>query len=86
MAGGEGKEVDLLASCYYKLLTVAVENGIRTIAFPSISTGVYGYSVDKAAKVTVHTVNRFLTDNPYKINIVYWGLFDNLPLLLMSQK
>ena len=75
--GGEGREAELLASCYYKSLLVAVENGIRTIAFPSISTGVYGYPVDKAAKVAVHTVNRFLTDNPGKIDVVYWVLFDD---------
>ena len=76
--GGEGQEAELLASCYYKSLTVAAENGIRTIAFPSISTGVYGYPVDKAAKVAVHTVNRFLADNPGKIDVVYWVLFDDL--------
>ena len=75
--GGEGRETELLASCYYKSLMVAVENGIRTIAFPSISTGVYGYPVDKAAKVAVQTVNRFLTDNPGKIDVVYWVLFDD---------
>lgn len=75
--GGEGREADLLASCYYNSLTVAIENGIRAIAFPSISTGVYGYPVDKAAKVAVHTVNSFLSDNPGKIDIVYWVLFDD---------
>lgn len=73
----EGRETDLLASCYYKSLTVAVENGIRIIAFPSISTGAYGYPVDKAAIIAVHTVNRFLSDNPGKIDIVYWVLFDD---------
>lgn len=78
--GGEGREADLLASCYYKSLTVAVENGIRTVVFPSISTGVYGYPVDKAAKVAVHAVNRFLSDNPDKIDIVYWVLFDDKTL------
>ena len=75
--GGEGQEADLVAACYYKSLTVAIENGIHAIAFPSISTGVYGYPVDKAAKVAVHTVNRFLSDNPSKIDIVYWVLFDD---------
>ena len=50
--GGEGQEADLLASCYYKSLTVAIENGIHAIAFPSISTGVYGYPLNEAAKVS----------------------------------
>lgn len=67
----------MLAPCHYKSLTVAIKNGIRVIAFPPISTGVYGYPVDKAAKVAVHTVNRFLSDNPGKIDIVYWVLFDD---------
>ncbi len=75
--GGEGREADLLASCYYKSLTVAVGNGIRTIAFPSISTGAYGYPVDKAAKVAVHTVRRFLSDNSGRIDVVYWVLSDD---------
>lgn len=75
--GGEGREADMLAPCHYKSLTVAIKNGIRVIAFPPISTGVYGYPVDKAAKVAVHTVNRFLSDNPGKIDIVYWVLFDD---------
>lgn len=75
--GGERREAELLASCYYQSLTVAVENGIRTIAFPSISTGVYGYPVDKAAKVAVPTVNRFLSANPGKLDVVYWVLFDD---------
>ena len=75
--GGEGREAELLASCYYNSLKVAVENGIRTIAFPSISTGVYGYPTEKAAKVAVQTVNRFLSDDPGKIDVVYWVLFDD---------
>ena len=75
--GGEWREAELLASCYEKSLTVAVENGIRSIAFPSISTGVYGYPVDKAAKTAVHTVNRFLSEHPDKIAVVYWVLFDD---------
>lgn len=75
--GGERREAELLASCYEKSLTVAVENGIRSIAFPSISTGVYGYPVEKAAKVAVYTVNGFLSEHPGKIAVVYWVLFDD---------
>lgn len=48
--GGHG-EAALLASCYRNSLRLAVENGVRTIAFPAISTGVYGYPVPQAAKV-----------------------------------
>lgn len=75
--GGTDKESELLASCYYNSLKVAVENGIRTVAFPSISTGVYHYPVDKAAKVAVGTVKRFVDEFPDGLDKVYWVLFDD---------
>ena len=62
--GGRNKEEELLADCYFNSMKLAMENGIRTIAFPSISTGVYSFPVELAAKVAVHTVNRCLQDNP----------------------
>src|SRR5690349_15439985 len=54
--GGQSGEPDLLASCYRRSLELAVANGLRTIAFPGISTGVYGYPVERAAKIAVSTV------------------------------
>ena len=60
--GGGGKgEPDLLASCYRSSLELAVENGIKSIAFPCISTGVYRYPKDEACKIAVDTVEAFLT-------------------------
>ena len=44
-------------------MKLAMDNGIRSIAFPSISTGVYSFPVELAAKIAIHTVNRFLQDN-----------------------
>ena len=57
-------------------MKLAMDNGIRSIAFPSISTGVYSFPVELAAKIAVHTVNRFLQDNPDCFDLVEWVLFD----------
>ena len=57
-------------------MLVAKENDIRSIAFPSISTGEYAFPVELAAKIAVKTVNRFLSENPDSIDVVIWVLFD----------
>ena len=75
--GGRSKEEELLASCYFHSMQVALEHGIRSIAFPSISTGVYCFPVELAAKIAVKTVSRFLYDNPDSFEFVEWVLFDN---------
>lgn len=75
--GGMNGEPEKLASCYYKSLKVASENKIKRIAFPSISTGVYGYPVDKAAQTAVEAVRKFEQDNPGQIEVVEWVLFDS---------
>lgn len=75
--GGTNKEPELLASCYYNSLKFAVENGIKTVAFPSISTGVYNYPIDKAAEVAVGTVKRFMDEFSDGIDMVCWVLFDD---------
>lgn len=75
--GGSHNENELLADCYKNSLKLAVENNLRTIAFPSISTGIYSFPVERAAKIAVHTVNRFLEENPGKLDMVIWVLFDD---------
>ena len=75
--GGGKNEEELLASCYYNSMKLAMDNGIRTIAFPSISTGIYGYPVEMAAKTAVSTVVKFLEENGDKFDLVEWVLFDD---------
>jgi O-acetyl-ADP-ribose deacetylase (regulator of RNase III) len=61
--GGSRNESELLASCYRESLNLAAENRIRTIAFPAISCGVYGYPPRAAAHVAVATVREFVANN-----------------------
>ena len=74
--GGGNREEELLASCYFHSMQVALEHGIRSIAFPSISTGVYRFPVKLAASIAVKTVIKFLKHNPDSFDIVEWVLFD----------
>jgi len=62
--GGMNREADKLSACYANSLRLANENGCRTVAFPNISTGVYGYPKKEAAKIAVETVSAFLSHNP----------------------
>ena len=74
--GGGKDEEKLLADCYYNSMCVAMENGIKTIAFPSIATGVYHFPVDLAAKIAVSTVARFIEEHEEQFGLVEWVLFD----------
>jgi O-acetyl-ADP-ribose deacetylase len=58
--GGVHGEPDLLTSCYRRAIEIAAGHGLRTLAFPSISTGIYGYPIDEAARVAVEGVSRAL--------------------------
>lgn len=58
--GGEKVEAGLLADAYTNSLRMAVSNELRTVAFPSISTGAYGYPIEKASRVAIEAVKRFL--------------------------
>lgn len=60
--GGKQGEEELLASCYRNSLELALENGVRSIAFPAISTGAYGYPVEQAARVALGVLRRFEAD------------------------
>ena len=58
--GGSRGEAELLASCYRSCLTLASENGCKTVDFPSISTGVYHFPLDKAAYIAINTISDYL--------------------------
>ena len=60
---GQHGEDELLASCYRSSFALAAEHGIRTIAFPSISTGAYGFPMDRAARIAVRETQQFLERN-----------------------
>jgi len=62
--GGKKNEPELLASCYRSCLTLAVENGCKSVDFPSISTGVYHFPLDKASKIAIETIAAFLNEHP----------------------
>jgi O-acetyl-ADP-ribose deacetylase (regulator of RNase III) len=61
--GGGYNEDELLANCYRNSLKLAVENKVKTIAFPAISTGVYGFPLERATKIAVRVVKAFLSKN-----------------------
>lgn len=67
---GQHGEAELLASCYSTALDMAAERDVKTISFPSISTGIYGYPLDEAAAIAVQTVAGWLRDHPGVIHAV----------------
>jgi len=73
--GGNNNEANLLKSAYLNSLKLAAENGIETIAFPNICTGVYGFPKGKASHIAVETVTQFLSEND-QIKQVYFVCFD----------
>ena len=75
--GGRNREEELLSNCYFNSMKLARDNGIRSIAFPSIVTGVYSFPVELAAKSAVRTVARFLQENPGQFDLVEGVLFDS---------
>jgi O-acetyl-ADP-ribose deacetylase (regulator of RNase III) len=73
--GGNQGEDDLLARCYRNSLTLAAREGLKTVAFPSISTGAYGFPVERAAQIAVREIKRFLERVPSieRVTIVCFG-------------
>ncbi|MDJ0761554.1 MAG: O-acetyl-ADP-ribose deacetylase [Myxococcota bacterium] len=74
--GGDRDEDSILASCYKNSLALAIQNNVKAIAFPSISTGAYGFPVERAATVAMGAVAECIADDPGHIERITWVLFD----------
>jgi O-acetyl-ADP-ribose deacetylase (regulator of RNase III) len=74
-AGGGKGEADLLASCYRRSLEIATAHGLKSIAFPAISTGIYGYPADQAAEIAVGTVAGFARGGPGSVRKIIFCCF-----------
>ena len=83
--GGHHGEPELLANCYRNSLGLAAEHRLASVAFPGISTGIYGYPKKEAAEVAVHEVRRFLGSNDYP-EIVVFITFDDASRRLYEQQ
>ncbi len=73
--GGHDFEDELLANCYRRSLEVATQNGVRSVAFPAISTGIYGFPLERATRIAVREVRAFLETYP-AIEKVLFVCFD----------
>jgi len=69
--GGQHHEAQLLASCYRNSLNLAVEHGLRTMAFPAISCGVYGYPISEACQIAVAEVGSFLAQDKTLEKVIF---------------
>ncbi len=74
--GGQHNEDELLASCYKKSMQIAFEKQLKSIAFPNISTGVYGFPKERAAKIVYQTITEICQTASYPIDI-YFVIFDD---------
>jgi O-acetyl-ADP-ribose deacetylase len=64
------REAELLAACYEQSLALAVELGCKSIAFPSISTGAYGYPIEQASRIALDAIRQFLAEHPDVIDLI----------------
>jgi O-acetyl-ADP-ribose deacetylase (regulator of RNase III) len=76
--GGTNREPELLASCYRRSLEIAIGNGVRTIAFPAISCGIYGYPIDAAAEIAIGETRRELADGDAIDRVLFVAFGDDV--------
>jgi O-acetyl-ADP-ribose deacetylase (regulator of RNase III) len=84
--GGNNGEPEILASAYRESLTLAADNNLESVSFPSVSTGVYGYPVEKAASVAISAVKNFLEKGETSIKEVVFVLFDSRTYSVYAQQ
>ena len=82
---GRSGEEDLLRRCYRRTLRLARKNGLRKIAFPSISTGVYRYPLEDASRIAVTEVAAYVSKHPDDFDLIEWVCFDEKTLEAYSQ-
>ena len=76
--GGNNNEPELLKSCYNSALKIAKEYNIKTIAFPAISCGVYGFPIEKACKIAFETVKKFISNDNCLESIIFIDINDSV--------
>ena len=74
--GGGSGEAELLESCYRRSLELAAEHSLESIAFPAISTGIYGYPIGEAAAIAVETVRDFVKEHPLEVTFCCFSVKD----------
>ena len=77
---GTPRDAELLASAYHNSLRVAAKDKLKSVAFPSLSTGIYGYPLDEAAPVALNAVAKFLVSQEHQLDLVRFVLFDEASL------
>ena len=83
--GGDHGEEEALASCYRNSLTLAAQHHIKTIAFPAISTGVYGFPADRAATIAVRVVRETTAGLPEIEAVIFVAFRDSAARLLETE-
>ena len=84
--GGGNKEDIILASCYIESLQIATDRGLTSVAFPAVSTGVYGYPPDLAAKVAINTVIGYLKNNTTSLRLIQFVIYDDSAFKIYSSE
>jgi len=74
--GGDEREDELLAQCYRSCFQIVLERGIRSIAFPAISTGAYGFPIDRASRIALAEARSFLDAHPHGVDRLVFVCFD----------